>query len=127
MARQSVAWKRLAAAFAVVSLTASAAEAGCSVYQHRDYGGARWGLGSRDELQMGGGEPMGKTGDGRIYYQPSWNDQVSSLKVTPGCTLTLWQHAGTSGGGATFTANKNYKYVGSSWNDQASWAYCYCQ
>lgn len=100
--------------------------AGCTVYEHRDYGGAHWGLGSFDELQMGGGEPMGKTGEGRIFYRTDWNDKISSFRVTPGCHITLWQHAGTTGNGATFEASRSYSYVGSRWNDQASWAYCYC-
>ena len=108
---------------------AAPASAGCTVYQHRDYGGAHWGLGNDDELQMGG-EPMGKTTSdgpgGQIYFRPDWNDQISSFKVTKGCRITLWQHAGTRGGGATFKASKSYSYVGDNWNDQASWAYCGC-
>ena len=43
-----------------------------------------------------GGKPVGATGY-IAYYQPSWNDQVSSFQVNGGrgCTLTLYQHAGT--------------------------------
>ena len=110
-----------------LALGCAPAWAGCTVYQHRDYGGAHWGLGNADELQMGGGEPIGKTGGGRIYYQPSWNDQISSFKVSQGCSITLWQHAGTHGYGHTFKASKSYNYVGDGWNDQASWVYCSCQ
>jgi hypothetical protein len=62
---------------------------------------------------------------GYTYFEPSWNDQVSSFKVSQGCTLTLWQHVNQ--GGAQFKSAKSYKYVGSGWNDQASEAYCYCR
>ena len=110
-----------------VAFSSVSAWANCTVYQHRDYGGAHWTLGSQDELQMGGGEPMGKTGGGRINYRPDWNDQISSFRVTQGCTITLWQHAGTSGYGARFRSSSSYNYVGGSWNDQASWAYCSCR
>jgi hypothetical protein len=110
-----------------IALSSVSAWANCTVYQHRDYGGAHWTLGSQDELQMGGGEPMGKTGGGRINYRPDWNDQISSFRVTQGCTITLWQHAGTSGYGARFRSSSSYSYVGGSWNDQASWAYCSCR
>ena len=107
------------------------AQATCTVYQHRDYGGAHWTLGPADEMQMGGGEPIAKqTYDGpnigQIYYRPDWNDQISSFKVTGGCNLTLWQHASTQGYGPTFKSSTSYRYVGDRWNDQASWAFCDC-
>lgn len=104
----------------------AAAEWGCALFQHRDYKGSYWYMDRNSFMQMCC-KPVGATGMIR-YYQPSWNDQVSSFQVRPGsaCTLTLWQHGGTWGYGARFRANVSYSYVGDSWNDQASWAECNC-
>jgi syncollin len=102
------------------------ADTGCILYQHRDYGGAYWYMARNSFMQMGGGEPMGATGM-IDYYRPDWNDHVSSFRVVgPRCTMTLYQHAGTWGYGARFRSSRSYLYVGSSWNDQASWAVCSC-
>lgn len=104
--------------------------AGCTVFQHRDFKGAKWHLGSGDELQVAG-EPCGKSSShgssGEIYYQPSWNDQISSFKVTSGCTIRLWEHAGVcKGSGHKFTSNRSYSYVGDRWNDKTSYVECWC-
>jgi syncollin len=111
----------------LISVPASA-ETGCALFQHRDYAasGAYWYMARNSFMQMGG-KPVGATGY-IAYYQPSWNDQVSSFQVNGGrgCTLTLYQHAGSWGYGSTFRSNRSYLYVGSSWNDQASWAECAC-
>lgn len=80
-----------------------AAEAGCTLYQHRDYGGSRWGLDDYERMIMIDGEPLGCTtnghGDGceSTTYNSSWNDHVSSFKVTSGCTLTMWEHINQGG------------------------------
>jgi peptidase inhibitor family I36 len=115
---------------ALAGITASsiAAEATCTVYQHRDYKGSHWTLRGREALQVAG-EPCGATGgDYRIYYQPSWNDQVSSFRVTNGCTITLWEHArGCGGGGHHFRSNRSYTYVGDAWNDKTSFVDCVCR
>jgi hypothetical protein len=102
------------------------ADTGCILYQHRDFAGSYWYMARNSFMQMGGGEPVGATGM-IAYYQPGWNDQVSSFRVLgPRCTLTLYQHAGSWGYGATFRSTVSYSYVGSKWNDQASWAECSC-
>jgi hypothetical protein len=100
---------------------------GCTLYEHRDYGGASYKLGDKDTLVMAGDSNVGGSvsNGGSISYEPWWNDKVSSFKVTDGCTLTLWQHINE--GGAVFNASKSYIFVGSSWNDQASEAYCSCK
>jgi len=97
----------------------------CTVYEHRDYGGAHWTLRNGDVLRMVRAPDVG-TSDGihRFIYQPSWNDKVSSFKVDPGCSLTLWEHVNY--GGSRFRANKSYSYVGDGWNDKASDAVCEC-
>ena len=120
---------------AVVTLGAvlgawSTAQAGCTVFQHRDFGGSSWALEDGEDLQMGGEQCGRSSSHGRapqIYYEPSWNDQVSSF-IADGCTITLWQHvSGCGGGGARFVrTNKKVNYIGDSWNDQASWVECHC-
>ena len=120
----------LAVLFAIPSLQANAA--GCTVYQHRDYKGTPFHLDPGDRLQVAG-ERCGSTQShgtqkGRYRYHPSWNDQISSFKVTQGCTITLWQHAsGCRGGGAHFRTFKSYTYVGGAWNDKTSFVECDCR
>ena len=107
------------------------ANAGCTLYQHRDYGGAHYTLNHLERMIMVRGESLGCTTNGHgggcesTLYKHSWNDQLSSFKVTRGCTLTLWQHVNE--GGARFRSNVSYRYVGDRWNDQASEALCTCR
>ena len=98
----------------------------CTLYEDRDFGGARWMLRNGDVMRMIRQPEVG-TSDGihRFIYQPSWNDMVSSFKVDSGCTLTLWEHINR--GGSYFRATKSRTYVGDSWNDKASEAVCECQ
>jgi|RhiMetdeSRZDD1v2_1073273.scaffolds.fasta_scaffold331927_1 hypothetical protein len=115
----------------LIPLAADARETGCILYEHRDFGGVYWEMERNSYMQMGGGEPIGVAvshGESPIgYYEPSWNDHVSSFDVVgPGCTLILYEHAGGWGDGATFTSDVGYTYVGDAWNDQASWADCNC-
>lgn len=97
----------------------------CVLFEHRDYGGSRKTLQNGDDLKMIDSPDLG-TSDGihNFMYDASWNDNVSSFKVGPTCTLTLWEHVGR--GGHHFRANKSFKYVGDSWNDKASEATCEC-
>jgi hypothetical protein len=97
----------------------------CTIFEHRDYGGAHWTLHNGDDMKMINAPDVG-TSDGihRFLYDPSWNDKVSSFKVDPGCTLTLWEHVNQ--GGSHFRADKSYTYVGDGWNDKASEAVCEC-
>jgi hypothetical protein len=106
-----------------VSGISSAAQAGCTVYQHRDYGGASWYLEGGQTLQMAG-EQLCSTQGGCNDYEPSWNDQISSFRVDGGCRIALWQH--TNRGGARFRSDRSYSYARGGWNDQASWVECYC-
>ena len=103
------------------------ANAGCKIFEHRDYGGAWYNLKNGERMIMVDGNNC-ISSDGRncgpIYY-PEWNDDVSSFKVTRGCTITLWEHIHQ--GGAHFRSSKSYSYVGDSWNDKASEALCECQ
>jgi hypothetical protein len=112
-----------------LSVASAAALAGpsCTLFEHRDYGGAHKRLANGDDLLMiNDPQPDVGTSNGvfNIRYDNSWNDVVSSFKVDPSCTLTLWQHVNK--GGARFRSKISYRYVGSRWNDQASEAMCTC-
>jgi hypothetical protein len=109
---------------AVMAFIPLAADAGCELFEHRDYGGANWYMEADERLMMVEGESVGSTTSGNIYYEPSWNDSVSSFKVGSGCTLTLW--VDINEGGAHFRSSSSYKYVGGDWNDEASEALCEC-
>ena len=116
----------LASALALAGSAGIAAAGGtCTIYQHRDYGGSHWTLHNGDDMKMVNAPDYG-TSDGihRFLYDPSWNDQVSSFRVSGGCTLTLWEHVNY--GGARFRSNRSYSYVGGGWNDKASEAVCEC-
>ncbi len=120
----------LAALFTIPSPQASAA--GCTVYQHRDYKGSAFHLDPGDRLQVAGERCASTqshgTPKGRYRYHPSWNDQISSFKVTRGCTITLWEHAsGCRGGGHHFRTFKSYTYIGGAWNDKTSFVECDCR
>jgi len=107
-------------------LSSIPAQAGCVVYKDRDFAGASFTLRSGESLQLGGAE-IGSNSR-TYYYRPKWNDQVSSFTVTADCKITLWEHAGVTGGtGASFVrSGKRVSYVGSGWNDKTSWVDCTC-
>lgn len=127
---------KLAVTLSLLALALSdIAQAGCTLYQHRDYGGSYYELGDNTSVVMArgaaycestssGGRHGNPKSGGCQEEAPSWNDQVSSFRVTSGCKLTLWQHINK--GGARFVRSNNVKYVGGSWNDQASEALCSC-
>lgn len=125
--------KKLRTAFfasAMAAFTVAEAQADCTLYQHRDYGGSHWTLSDYDRMIMTEGESYGCTTNGHgggcesVIYDPSWNDQVSSFRVTNGCTLTLLEDIGDDD--PHFRSSGSYKYVGGDWNDEASEAYCSC-
>src|SRR5574337_346792 len=112
-----------------MTVISSSAYADCILFQHRDYQGARYALGDGDAMIMKKGETTCTSvshgsGGSCTYYEPSWNDELSSFRVTNGCTLTLYENFNR--GGSHFRSNRSYKYVGSAWNDEASEAYCSC-
>ncbi|MGH8556665.1 MAG: hypothetical protein ACRESZ_04225 [Methylococcales bacterium] len=104
-------------------LIPAVANAGCRIYEHRDFGGAMYPLNKDDRLMM---VDLGCSGgcEHRFFSAP-WNDHVSSFRVTRGCTITLWEHVNQ--GGAHFRTSKSYKYVGDNWNDIASEVLCECE
>mmetsp|Transcript_16315 Transcript_16315/g.26944 ORF Transcript_16315/g.26944 Transcript_16315/m.26944 type:complete len:235 (-) Transcript_16315:477-1181(-) len=48
------------------------------------------------------------------------NDQVSSVRVQPGYSVTLWEHI--EAGGRSLRLTSDTPYVGQEFNDQTSWA-----
>lgn len=125
-------FRALALGMVSASLLAISADAaprpGCTLYEHRDFGGAKKRLANGDDLLMiNDPDPSVGTSTAiyRIRYDASWNDVVSSFRVDAGCTLSLWEHVNK--GGARFRSSRSYNYVGSRWNDQASEALCHCQ
>lgn len=99
----------------------------CTLYEHRDFGGAHYVLGNGSVMYMiRNPDPDIGVSDGihNFIYEPSWNDKLSSFRVQGGCTLTLWEHV--NHGGHHFTSNRDYAYVGDGWNDKASQADCSC-
>ena len=106
------------------------AQAGCTLYEHRDFQGAAWHLDNLETMIMVDGEDIGCTTNGHgsgcpsYIYEGSWNDAVSSFDVDPGCTLTLWEDINE--GGYHFRSDGGYSYVGGDWNDEASEAECIC-
>ena len=113
---------------AIIS-TPAIAEASCTIFQHRDFGGVSLTLFDNDRVIMAQGESIGMTTNGhggsyRIRYRPDWNDHVSSFRVTQGCTISLWEHINEEG--ARWRTFKSYKYVGDGWNDEVSEVLCSC-
>ena len=109
--------------------TPAIAMGNCTIYEHRDYGGAGFTLYDNDRLVMVQGESIGTTTNGhgpssRTLYRAAWNDNVSSFRVTNGCTITLWEHINEEG--ARWRTYKSYKYVGDAWNDEVSEVLCTC-
>ena len=126
--KRSVAGAALAAALTFLPLSA---EAACRIFQHRDFGGSGYTLHHFERMKMVRGESLGCTTNGHgggcesTTYSPSWNDHVSSFKITGNCTLTLWQHVNERG--ARFRSSRSISYVGSAWNAEASEALCMCR
>jgi uncharacterized lipoprotein YehR (DUF1307 family) len=68
--------KKIACIFSVVFVLAITiiAWAGCTMYEHADYAGAFNYIDSGREFS---------------YVGDEWNDQVSAVKVSHGCSLTI--------------------------------------
>ena len=114
----------LAGALYVVPHTA---QAGCRLYQERNFSGPAYTLGSLDRLKMTPpSDAAGCDGAacGRVAYETSWNNRVSSFKVSEGCTLTLWR-AGDDNG-AHLRATRSALAMGPAWDNAASEALCQC-
>lgn len=80
-----------------------------SLYEHEKFGG--------DTLLVFSNQSMSNIGD-------LWNDRISSVQVTPGCHITLFEHINFAG--STHTLWGNSDNIGYVFNDQASSFDCYC-
>lgn len=125
--KQRIASAALAAALIAQPLVARAQ--GCTIYQHRDFQGSSWWFNDQDRMIMVDGEDLGCVTSGGwscgdTYYEASWNDQLSSYSVDPGCEIWMW--VDINEGGAHWHSDRSYSYVGDDWNDQVSEVYCDC-
>jgi len=106
-----------------------AAQSVCRIFEHRDYKGARYTLLNGDRMIMTKPPEIMTTTGGhngeRVLYEPSWNDALSSFRLTKGCTLTVWKHANPARE-ILFRTTRSYLYVGDRKNDEVSEALCTC-
>ena len=85
------------------------AQAGCTLYEHINYGG--------QSFHMTEGQSYAYLGD-------AWNDRVSSVQVSPRCELITYQHINYGGDRRAYAGSASF--VGNLWNDQISSAQCRC-
>lgn len=86
------------------------AMAGCTIYKNKKYMGA--------SIEMAAGQEISS-------FDRKWDNEISSLKVSPGCTLTVWRSDDFKGKNKEFT--DSLEYIGNSWNDIISSVKCSCQ
>lgn len=76
---------------------------GCTVYRDANYQGPR---------------EFARDGDAPAFVGQAWNDQVSSLRCDPGCTLEAYEHADFAGLREIYRGD--VAFVGPAWNDRIS-------
>lgn len=92
------------------ALPAQAHEICAILYEHADFGGNSYVVfGDYTEVP---------------YVGKWWNDRISSVRVVPGCSLTLFEH--TNYQGLPYHIDSDLSYVGNLFNDRASAFTCYC-
>ncbi len=103
---------KLAALTPIALLLAAApsAEAGCSVYEHRDFLGAT--------LTIENNQALAHLGN--------LNDRISSIVISPGCLLIAYADPEFAGAVTTFSAGK-HATLPDGWDDQISSARCNCR
>lgn len=99
----------LAGVMAAWAGAALAQPAACVIYEDARFGGDSYGF--------------SETGQSSRYSR-SWDDRVSSVRVAPGCRLTLWEDPNFRGSAITFEGEVSF--VGREWNDRASSSRCEC-
>jgi hypothetical protein len=82
--------------------------AGCVVFEHANFGGAR--------LPVRPGQFS--------FVGPGWNDRISSIQCTPGCRMVAYEHANFGGARQGFSTTA---FVGQFWNDRISSAEVACR
>ena len=115
------------AAPALASVTAGPQNRGsCTVYEMRNQGGTWLRVRNGQEYNFARSD-YGTTG---ISEYPEWNDDISSARLDPGCTLTVWEHINRGGQSRSWSAAGNrgflLNYPGDFWNDRISSLICQC-
>jgi len=98
------------------------------VFDNSNYGG--------DSMCIGNGEEFENLHDSSVKggFGKKGGDRISSMKITPGCTLQFWEYANRAKG-ATATTNipklKDIEYTDmknkkQNWNDKISSIKCTC-
>ena len=83
---------------------------GCaSLYEHANYGGRNVNV---------------NVGQGALYGDLNFNDVVSSLKVSQGCTFEAYRHGGASD--KMFTVTEDVPMLSSANDNHMSWYHCSC-
>lgn len=85
------------------------ASAGCTMYEHINYGGNTFYIAEQQSY---------------TYLGNAWNDRVSSVQVSDRCQLITYQHINYGGDRRTY--DSSVSFVGNLWNDQISSAQCMC-
>jgi hypothetical protein len=98
------------ASTALLFAAAPSAEAGCSVYEDRDFLGATLTIEDNQSLAHLG----------------SLNDRISSIVISPGCLLIAYADPEFAGAVTTFSAGK-HPTLPDGWDDQISSARCNCR
>jgi hypothetical protein len=77
-----------------------------------------------EDINFGGEHRDVDDGENVSWIGHLWNDQVSSMRVEPGCVLNAWEHVSFGGDEKTFLGS--VPWVGDPWNDRISSYTCSC-
>jgi hypothetical protein len=64
------------------------------------------------------------------YVGNTWNDEISSMRVSPRCRLRVWDHAGKRGSHLTYSTggrSREVSWMGMLWDDRVSSLSCTCR
>jgi len=101
---------RVAGALLMLMLASGVAQATCSVFEHHHFGGWR--------LDLHGGSQWNYVGN-------RYNDKISSIRVSRGCTFTAYEHRDFHGWSQTYRTDT--PTLGRGINDQISSGRCTCE
>ncbi|MCL4065197.1 hypothetical protein M3484_01225 [Pseudomonas sp. GX19020] len=101
---------------------------GCQVFEHKDFKGRSYVLTSGMMLIAADDPGYRSTTNGHSFqytevFSRRWNDDIGSVKMGPGCRVTLYEHVDKRGKSKTFSGNT--ARLGW-WNDEAGRASCLC-
>lgn len=96
--------------FHVVTVGAGQISSGCALYEHSNF--------------QGGNLYFDANQTSASLNSAGWNDKASSVAVSPGCTLEVFQHDNYQGNRQVYT--QDVANVGQAWNDQISSIKCTC-